>query len=602
MFRLFDGYSTTIDKINRKTDEATNKIMKASGYTDKFNNKLQATGASASTASSGLGRFISIAAMVAGAVKGMNISDEYTNTAARLNLINDGLQTQAQLQNKIFAAAYRSKGAYSSMADAVAKLELNAGDQFKSNDEAIAFTELLQKSFKIGGASKTEQSSAMLQLTQAIGSGKLQGDEFRSIMENAPLVASAIAKYMHKSKGELKNLSSQGVITSDIIKNAMFASADEINKKFKKMPYTFADVWTKIKNGGTQAFSWLMKKINKMLNTAQGKQLVDDIIGGLYILADVIGNVVNFTISNWPTIKTILEVIAGVYLAIMISKLWQSVTAIIAQGAAWVSVYWPILLVIAAIGLAIYAARQFGATWEDICGAAGGSIFTLGAYFGNKFAYMWNTTAAFANFFGNVFNSPVASIKALFLDMVITVMGYINTMAMAIEDTLNKIPGVKINSATEVQAQIDKLAAKTSEMKSKYNLKTYVKTKDYIDYSTAYKVGDKKGRDVVDQTSKLFNNVQSLMNKMNSYSGKPIKVEGTGSDGKIKVDMSDEDLKYLRDIAERDYINKFSTATLAPKIKISFGDVHENADINKLKGTLEMMMREEIAIAAEGAY
>ena len=195
MFKLFDGYSKTISVINKKTDEATNKILNASGVTDKFNRKLEATGASAKKASSGLGKFLSIAALIAAVVKGIAIVDEFTNTATRLDLINDGLQTQVELQNKIFAAAKRSRGAYTAMADAVAKMGLLAKDSFTNNNELIAFTELVQKSFKLSGASQSEQSSALLQLTQAMAAGRLQGDEFRSIMENAPMIADAIAKY-----------------------------------------------------------------------------------------------------------------------------------------------------------------------------------------------------------------------------------------------------------------------------------------------------------------------------------------------------------------------------------------------------------------------
>lgn len=176
MFKLFDGYSTTVDKIVRKTDQATNKILGASGATDKFNEKLNKTGASSSFFSSSLGKLAGTVVTVTTALKGMQLSDELTNTSARLNLINDGLQTQVELQEKIYAAATRSRGVYTDMADAVAKLGLNAGDSFASNDELIAFTELVQKSFKVGGASATEQSSALLQLTQAMGSGKLQGD------------------------------------------------------------------------------------------------------------------------------------------------------------------------------------------------------------------------------------------------------------------------------------------------------------------------------------------------------------------------------------------------------------------------------------------
>ena len=194
MFKLFDGYSSTISKINQKTNEATNKILDASGATDKFNSKLQATGASAGSASSGLGKFLSLTALIAGAVKGMSIADEYTNTSARLSLINDGLQTQEELQDKIFAAADRSRGAYNEMAGAVAKMGLLAKDAFGSNDELIAFTELTQKSFKIGGADTSEQQGAMRQLSQAMASGRLQGDELVSIMENAPMMYEAILK------------------------------------------------------------------------------------------------------------------------------------------------------------------------------------------------------------------------------------------------------------------------------------------------------------------------------------------------------------------------------------------------------------------------
>src|SRR5690606_22944551 len=208
----------------------------------------------------GLGKFISLAAAIAGAVKGMNIADEYTNTAARLKLINDGLQTQEELQNKIFEAANRSRGSYNEMANAVAKMGLLAKDAFSSNDELIAFTELVQKSFKISGADPSEQAGAMRQLTQAMASGRLQGDELVSIMENAPMIFEAIAKYMGVSKGELKKLSSEGVITADVIKNAMFMAAGDIDKAFAKMPMTFGDIWNKIKNGALKAFDKVIAK------------------------------------------------------------------------------------------------------------------------------------------------------------------------------------------------------------------------------------------------------------------------------------------------------------------------------------------------------
>lgn len=171
MFKLFDGYSSTIDKINRKTDEATDKILRASGATDKFNNELKATGASASHLNSGLKKLVATFVSMAAVQKTLNLADEITQTSARLNLINDDLQTTAQLQQMIMNSANRSRAAYTTTADIIAKLGLRAGDAFSSNQEIIAFAENLNKMFVIAGASQEEMRSASLQLTQALGSG-----------------------------------------------------------------------------------------------------------------------------------------------------------------------------------------------------------------------------------------------------------------------------------------------------------------------------------------------------------------------------------------------------------------------------------------------
>lgn len=599
MFSLFDGYSSTIDKINKKTDQATTKILNASGSTDKFNTKLNATGVSANTASSGLSKFISVAALLAGAVKGMNIVDEFINTGARLDLINDGLQTQAELQDKIFAAADRSKGAYANMASAISKMGLLAKDQFKTNDELINFTELLQKSFKVGGASQMEQSSAMLQLSQAMASGRLQGDEFRSIMENAPMLADAIAKYTGKSKGKLKEMSAEGTITADIIKNSMFAAADDINTKFKSMPMTFADVWNKIKNAGTKAFSGVMQSVNKLINTDGFQTFLNNVIIGFNLAAQAAEWLINAIADGWDTIGPILGIIGGALLLKIIVSLWSMVTAILAQGAAWLIAYWPLLLVIGIIAIAISAARQMGATWEQIFGFIGGIVGVFVGVFYNYFVYIWNAVAAFINFFGNVFKNPVASVKALFYDLMVNVLGFFEQIAKGIETLLNKIPGVKVNITSGITKLKDNLASKSSSIKNEADLKTYVKSKDFMDYSTAATKGSDIGKSAYTNFNKTISNLTSSFTKDED---KPLTVQGTGGNGSLKVDMSDEDLQYLRDIAERDYINKFSTATLAPNIQVSFGDVHEEADVDKLHGRITKILKEEIAIAAEGAY
>lgn len=635
MFKLFDGYSTTIDKVMKKTDQATNKILGTSGATDKlndsfkktaagasdFNNKLNNAGGSTSFLKSKLGGLIGTVLTVATVLKGMKVSDELTNTGARLNLINDGLQTQAELQEKIYAAATRSRGVYTDMADAVAKLGLTASESFGSNDELIAFTELLQKSFKVGGASATEQSSALLQLTQAMGSGKLQGDEFRSITENAPMIADAIAKYVGVSKGELKELSSEGAITADIIKNAMFNASDQINSQFEKMPMTFSDIWNKIKNGLLSAFTPISTAFSNVINSEGFMNVINAIIIGINILGSALGGIIDFIVNGWSFIEPILIAIATVYLAQMITKLWAMAAAVYAQLPAWLALNAPIVmmftLIIALIAVVIYTLNQLGVTFEDVFSFVGGLLGVFYAHFTNYFVMLWNTVAAFINFFGNVFKNPIASVQALFWDMCVNVLGMIESLAQGIEDLLNKIPGVEVSITSGISGLKDKLAAKSASIKDEAGLVEYVKSKEFIDYSTTATTGSNIGKNVyggiADSLNGLSNSFSSLTSGTTSSglsglggfgdlgtTSNPLTVEGTGSNGKVDVDMSDEDLKYLRDIAEREYINKFSTATLAPNVTMNFGDIHKEADVDKVAGRIKKILQEEIAIASEG--
>lgn len=610
MFKLFDGYSSTIDKINKKTDEATNKIMNASGVTDKFNKKLENTGASANIANTGLGKLVKTFISLAAIKKGIDIVDEYTNTASRLALINDGLQTQAELQDKIFAAADRSRGSYNDMADAVAKMGLLAGDAFGSNDELIAFTELMQKSFKIGGADTAMQQGAMRQLTQAMASGRLQGDELTSIMENAPIMYDAIVKYTGKSKGELKEMGSQGKITADIIKNSMFMAANDINTKFGTLPMTFADVWNKIKNSATRAFEGVMESINKVINTNGFQDFLKKMTVGFELVAEAAEWIVNTVVAGWDTIGPILGVIGGVLLVNIIRKLILMIPLWAANAIGILKMTWPILLVIGVIAIAISAARQFGATWEQILGVVGGIVGVFAAFCYNQFVLIWNAVAAFVNFFGNVFKHPIASIKILFYDLAYTVLGYIETMAQGIENLINKIPGVEVNITSGLGNLRNKIEKASGTVKSETEWIEYVKSKDFMAYSEGYAKGSNIGENIPDKIGGIVDKATKFLAGANkgfdmskfAPTDKPQTVKGTGKDGAVKVDMSDEDLKYLRDIAERDYINKFSTATLAPNINVQFGDVHEEADANKVAGRIKKILQEEIATAAEGAY
>lgn len=629
MFKLFDGYSNPTTKIIKKTDEATNKILKASGATDKFNDKLEATGTSASVSSVGLGKFLSVAALIGGALKGMNISDEFTNTSARLNLINDGLQTQLELQDKIFTAANRSKGSYTAMASAISKMGLMASDSFGSNDELIAFTELLQKGFKVGGSSSTEQSSAMLQLTQAMGSGKLQGDEFRSIMENAPMIADAIAKYTGVSKGKLKEMSSEGLITSEIIKNAMFMASDDINAKFETMPTTFADIWNRIKNGALQAFGPIIEASSRMINSEAFNNIINGMIIGINLLSMAIGGLINFFVDNWTLIQSFL-IATGIYLAttLLHGFIATGVAGMIAGiqvAAAWAVANAPMLAMIGTIAFLIYVFTEAGLTIEDIFGFIGGVIGVAVAGIWNLFLglgelilgvinYLISPFVRFTNFLGNVFHSPISSIIYLFQSMADSVLGIIETIASALDFVFgskmaDSVAGWRLGLKDMADAAVKEYAPNENYQQiidAEYSMKDFgLERMSYKDsYNKGSDIGKKAYNGLEGKIKEFTDSLTKKDEKDKSLdefgtSSNPLTVQ---SKDKVKVDMSDEDLRYLRDIAERDYINKFSTATLAPNISVTFGDVHETADADKVAGRIKKILQEEIAMSAEGAY
>lgn len=231
------------------------------------------------------------AVQIAGKI--INLSDAMTQTTARLNLIVDDGGSVEDLQDKIFASAQRSRGAYMQTAEAVSKLGLLAGDAFNSNDEVIEFAEQLNKHFAIARTEASGIDAAMLQLTQAMGSGVLRGEEFNSIMEQVPTVMQAIADYMEVPKGQLKNMAAEGQITSEIVKNAMFAAADETNAEFESMPMTWSQIWTSFKSTALMAFQPVLDKINEIGNSDGFKNILNNVQNMLPIIAAVVTNIFN---------------------------------------------------------------------------------------------------------------------------------------------------------------------------------------------------------------------------------------------------------------------------------------------------------------------
>lgn len=268
--------------------QVSNEYKQIKDYTEQANNAQRqynsslSTGINSATAfgdklASGIKRYITMAATAFGGKQLIDASDTYINNSSRLGLLTDSLQEQKVLQQEIYQSALKSRGVYNDTVNVIAKLGLLAPDAFTDNSEIVKFTELMNKSFKISGATTEEKTSAMYQLTQAMASGRLQGDEFRSIIENAPMLANAIAEYTGVGREGLKDLSSDGAISADIIKNALFGAADDIESKFSQLPMTFGDVWTNIGNGATMAFAPLYEQMNGILNNGIVKSAVEEI-------------------------------------------------------------------------------------------------------------------------------------------------------------------------------------------------------------------------------------------------------------------------------------------------------------------------------------
>lgn len=261
---------------------------------------------------------------IGGINNGMQIVDKYNNLNSRVALVNDGLQTQAKLQDKVFQAAQRSFATYESVADTVAKLNLLAGDAFKSNDESIKFAEIMNKSFAVAGTEAGQMSAALLQMNQALASGKLQGDEYRSIIENAPLIANAIANYMGKSRAEMKELSSKGAITSDIIKAAVFKAGDDIEKKFQAIPVSFGQAMNMIRNEAIRAFEPIFKMISDGINSNGWKGFASTISG---VISEVAGQ-----LQYWMTLvqgiisslgfQQFTQMLVNSFAAVMVALEW----------------------------------------------------------------------------------------------------------------------------------------------------------------------------------------------------------------------------------------------------------------------------------------
>lgn len=532
----------------------------------------------------------------------VGLSDTLAGNKARLELIVDDGGSVDELNKKIYASAMRARASYTDTAATISKLGLLAGDAFNSNDEMIAFTELMNKNFTIGGASTQEQSSAMYQLTQAMASGRLQGDEYRSIIENAPLLAKAIEDYMRNvqgAEGAMKDWSSEGLLTADVIKAALFSTADEVEERFAKMPMKWGQVWTMASNIAIRALNPLLSAINWVANNISVIGPVVLGLGTAFLVFQVAAHwtqIASAAMGIYNGLVNFLTIGYGVLTGSTAAASAAQFTynsALLASPVTWVVMMLAVL--VAALYAGVAAFNKFTGSGVSATGILMGAFAVLGAHvLNNTIIPLQNGFAMFANFIGNLFNDPVAAVKVLFYDMALTVLGYISKMASGIETLINKIPGVTVDITSGLDSFYAKLESAQQKVKDKSGWVEYVKKMDYIDYSKAAGAGYRFGEGLADKVSGMFSG--------SDYAGLG-DIAGGVSDiaantGKIadEVHIADEDLQFFRDVAEMRYIQNF--VTLTPTVSMS-ASISEKVDVNGVIQKIEQVLKEEIAESAE---
>ncbi len=602
----------------------------------------------------------------------LNLSDQLTSTTARLNLMNDGLQTTQDLQNMIFLSAERARGSYQATADAVSKLGLMAGDAFGSSEEIIAFMEQVNKQFRIAGTEAAGIDAAMLQLTQVMGSGVLRGEEYNSILEQAPNIIQAIADYMEVPKGQLKDMAAEGQITADIVKAAMFAAADETNAKFESMPKTFSQIWTSFQNNALMAFRPVLQRMNEIANSEAFQEFVNGAIETLSVVSgitleilDLLAASAQLIADNWSWLSPIIygvagalavyygaQVIAntistiskGVHVATAVAQMVHAAATGTLTGATAAEIaaqnglnaallacpiMWIIILIIALVALfyaAVGAINKFAGTSISATGVICGAFMVGAAFIGNLFvtlinfvvdvfAVLWNFIAAFVNFFANVFTDPVGAVARLFFDLVDTVLSLLQSLANAIDTIFgSNLAGSVQGWRDSLGGWVDSTFGKGEEVMEKVDPKSMHLKR--FEYGSAWDAGYKFGQGI-DESIANFNpaslfdtNIPDAGNysDLSNYGGALTNIGNgvddiSGNTGKIanSVEISNEELKYLRDIAERDVVNRFTTASIKVDMT-NHNTINNEMDLDGVTEHLRTTIEEQMNATAEGVH
>lgn len=515
-----------------ETPPATQKA--GEGFTIMKGLAIQAITAIARTGREMLGNFL-------------EFGDSMINISARLNLIAGEQETVAGLQQEIFMAAQRSRGSYEGMTDSVAKLGAQARNAFGSNQEIIAFSELLNKTFVTAGTSAQGMESVMYNLTQAMGSGVLRGQDLNAVMSNTPQILQYIADYMEVPMGQIRSMASDGELSASVISAAMFAAAGDINAKFESMPQTFEQTTTMMSNQFKFAFSEMGIAFNQFMS--------GQIQGGMTWLIDNFDSVANAAVIMGT-------VLAGVAIGFAVY---------------WAIMNWPITLTIAAIVLLGAILSEFGITADQILGFVGGLFGTLYGIIYNGIAYIWNRIATFVEFFANVWTDPIGSVQRLFIGLFDNILGIVESVAGAIGNLLGQDWGGAISG---FRSKLQSFAESTYGADAVRIGRMEFKGLDETAMSGANLLSG-AGKSLLDGVEKLRNTMESGSGAFDptmvssTAGGKALNVKNTEP---VKIDS--EDIKMLLDISTMKYQVHYQQLT--PQIALNIDTIRESADINQV--------------------
>lgn len=642
---------------------------------EQFNQEISAGTQQANELTNTIKRAVAAYISIQTVGKALNISDELVQTTSRLNMMNDGVQTTAELVNMVYAAAQDARGSFSQMADVVARFGNNAKDAFSSSEEVVAFADLIQKQMTIAGASTQEAANAELQLSQALGSGVLRGDELNSIFEQAPNLIQNIADYLDVPIGKIREMAADGELSADVVKAAIFSAADDINSKFNEMPMTWGQMWQSMQNTALIAFQPVLQRLNDLANSEAFQTFIQGAIEAMATLANIllnvfelVGTVGGFIADNWSVISPIiygviaalavyaayLGIVKGIEIAsaaataihsvamsakigVMAALTGQTMAATAAQmgynGALYACpVVWIIVLIIALIAV-IMAVCSAIAKMTGIANSGFGVITggvnvviqffkNLGLTVANIALGIGNAIAALASNMMTAFHNAICSVQSWFYNLLSTALSVIEGICSA----LNKLPFVEFDYSG-ISSAADDYAAKASEAAG--NKEDYQSISDAFNEgfttfdafqdgwaSDAFNAGAAWGDGIADKVSNFsLSDVfgQTDIPNVGDYTSgfnDAIANSGVGDSigniddntGKIKdsLEVSEDELKYLRDIAEQESINRFTTAEVTIN-QTNNNNVSSDTDLDGFITALDDAMGEAIESITEGA-